>query len=281
MNFKNFLVSLALGSAMFSGAFSAEKSADKELANVDGVKITAHDFDFLSEQFPDSDFSKLSADQKSNLINQRINIVLMERDAKAKGLDKTQTYIDQVAALKSNVLVGLWQQEIAKESAKTAIPDANIQAYYDAHPNEFTQQEGHLRHILVRTKEEAQKIINELVKIDSKRLQTAFIEQAKKHSQDPGTKDNGGDLGKLSRSNLVPEFANAGFALNPNSITRTPVKTQFGYHVIYLLEKTEPKKTSFADAKAGIENIFRSRNAQELVQKRIQTLRDGAKIIIK
>ncbi len=263
-------------SALLTNSFAAD------LAEVDGVKITEADFGSLKSQFPDFDFNKLSQDQKLRLINQKINEILMDKDAKAKKLDKTKSYEEGLNILKIQMRLNAWQQEIIEEANKTKIPESELKAFYDANPNQFIEQEGEARHILVRTKAEAEKIINELNKTKSSQVLAKFIELANKNTVDPGGKhaQNGGSLGTFQRNQMVPEFAKSTFDLKPGTYSKTPIKTDFGYHVVYLIKKSEPKVISFNDAKANIENLFRERNAQNLIQKRIQELRDKAKITI-
>ena len=78
----------------------------------------------------------------------------------------------------------------------------------------------------------------------------------------------------------MPEFGDAVFALKEGSYTLEPVKTDYGYHVIYLIKKGAAKTISFADAKQGIENMFKERKFQELLQQKMQDLRNNAKITI-
>ena len=90
------------------------------------------------------------------------------------------------------------------------------------------------RHILLKTRKEAEDIIKILNK--SKSLKAEFIKQAKKKSIGPSSVD-GGYIGWFNRDKMVREFSDATFSLEEKSITKTPIKTPFGYHVIYLEEK--------------------------------------------
>ena len=102
---------------------------------------------------------------------------------------------------------------------------------------EFKPQEQlHARHILVDTKEAAEKIIADL-------KGGASFEELAKQSKDPSGQ-NGGDLGFFGRGQMVPAFETAAFALQPGAVTEAPVQTEFGWHVIKLEEKrmSEPPK---------------------------------------
>ena len=92
--------------------------------------------------------------------------------------------------------------------------------------NKPGEEEVHARHILVDSEDQAKKIIDQLNKHGAD-----FATLAKAKSKDPAAQ-NGGDLGFFKKADMVPEFADAAFALKPGEVTQTPVKTQFGWHVI-------------------------------------------------
>lgn len=271
------IVSVVVAGMLFSGIANA-----KDLANVDGVVITEKDFDMLKQQMPNFDFDKLNQDQKTGLINQKINEILIEKDAKKEKIEDTKEYKEALKNLEKQLLINGWQQKIIQEVNKIKISEEDLKKFYDENPNQFIQQEGQARHILVKTQEEAEKIIADLSKAPKTKIEARFIELANKNTVDPNAKkaQNGGDLGTFQRNQMVPEFAKAVFELSPGTYTKTPVKTDYGYHVIYLIKKSEPKKLSFEEAKQSIENMFKERKLQEIIQDKIQKLRSNAKITI-
>jgi len=107
---------------------------------------------------------------------------------------------------------------------------------------------AHARHILVKTEEEAKKIIEALKGLKGEALKKKFIELAKSKSTGPSG-PQGGDLGTFTKGQMVPEFSKAVWALKPGEITTAPVKTQFGYHVIYLEDKKEAQPTPYEKVK--------------------------------
>lgn len=271
------IVSVVVAGMLFSGIANA-----KDLANVDGVVITEKDFDMLKQQMPNFDFDKLNQDQKTGLINQKINEILIEKDAKKEKIEDTKEYKEALKNLEKQLLINGWQQKIIQEVNKIKISEEDLKKFYDENPNQFIQQEGQARHILVKTQEEAEKIIADLSKAPKTKIEARFIELANKNTVDPNAKkaQNGGDLGTFQRNQMMPEFAKAVFELSPGTYTKTPVKTDYGYHVIYLIKKSEPKKLSFEEAKQSIENMFKERKLQEIIQDKIQKLRSNAKITI-
>ena len=111
----------------------------------------------------------------------------------------------------------------------------------------------HARHILLKTgegKDEAA-VLKQAQELVTKLSGGAnFEELAKEFSEDPGSKENGGDLGFFGRGQMVPEFEKAAFALQPNQIS-DPVKTQFGYHIIQSLGKQPAFQMEFALGKGS------------------------------
>lgn len=252
----------------------------KTLATVDGVAITEKDFDSLKTQVPNFDFNKLTKDQKLQLIGQKINEILINKDIKAKKIDTTPEYMETLKAAQMQAKLVAWQHYVFAQASKQKITDTELKSYYDANPDKFTQQEGQARHILVSTKEKADNIIAMLNKTKPADLLNKFAELAKKDSLDKGSVANGGDLGEFQRSQMVKSFGDAAFALEEGAYTKQPIKTEYGYHVIYLVKKSPLKIVSFNEAKDGISALFKEQRANEALQKDLQALRDAAKIKI-
>ena len=273
----NKVISAVAASLILAGSVYA-----KDLAVVDGQTITEKDFDMWKQQVPNFDFDKLTAEQKTVLINRRINEILIEKAAKKERIEDSKEYKEALEGIKKQLLISGWQQKLAQEAGKMSVSEKELKEFYDASPGQFVQQEGHARHILVKTKEEAEKIIADLKKAGKSKVEQKFIELANKNTIDPNAQkaQNGGDLGTFQKNQMVPEFGDAAFALKEGSYTLEPVKTDYGYHVIYLIKKGAAKTISFADAKQSIETIFQERKLQELLQQKIQDLRNNAKITI-
>ena len=131
------------------------------------------------------------------------------------------------------------------------------------------------RHILVKTKREANQLISQLK--NSKDLQKDFINLAKEKSIGPSGK-NGGDLGWFTPEKMVPAFSNAAMNLSKGQITLTPVKTQFGYHIIYLEDKQNAKTVSFDNVKEQIKQRLASEKFNQTLKDIVQKEKEKAKI---
>ncbi|WP_104761827.1 peptidylprolyl isomerase [Helicobacter cetorum] len=291
---KKSILSLALVSALSTTllvakpantATTAKKSAPTAgvLATVDGAPITKSDFDMIKQRNPNFDFDKLKDDQKAALIDQAIRTLLVEKEAKKEKLDNTPEFKAMIDAVKKQALVEFWAKRQAEAVKKIQIPEKEMQDFYNANKDQmFVKQEAHARHILVKSEDEAKRIISELNKQPKTKVQEKFIELANRDTIDPNSKNaqNGGDLGKFQKNQMTPDFSKAAFALMPGTYTKTPVKTEFGYHIIYLISKDKPVTYTYDQAKPTIQGMLQERRFQELMNKKIEELKKQAKIVI-
>lgn len=154
-------------------------------------------------------------------------------------------------------------EEIASQVSEEALRKRYDQTIADS----GAREEAHARHILVETEEQAKTLVAELDKGGD------FAALAKQHSTDPGGAD-GGDLGWFSAEQMVPEFSEAAFALKPGSYSKQPVKSQFGWHVILLVEK----RTAEAPPFEQLRDQLASELTRDLITKKLDQLRTGAKV---
>jgi len=132
----------------------------------------------------------------------------------------------------------------------------------------------------VKTEEEAKEVIKALDGLSGQKLNDKFAELATTKSTGPSGQ-GGGELGWFAANQMVKPFSDAAFALKKGEITKTPVQTQFGYHVI-LVEDTKPaEKATFDVVKAQIENGLKMEKFRIQVSDKAQTLRKNAKVTIK
>ena len=160
---------------------------------------------------------------KEKLIEELIHRELLVQDAMQKQLDKSPELIAQLDSTKKTLLT---QADIQNFMKANPVTDAEIKAEYDSKVAGENGTEYKARHILVKTEEEAKKLIAELDKGGD------FAKLANKNSLDAKESQNGGDLGWFVAGQMVAPFSEAVVKLEKGKYTQTPVKTQFGYHVI-------------------------------------------------
>ncbi len=229
---------------------------NKVLAVVAGVEITQNDLEEVIMRYPEDKRGYFNNEQgKKQLLEQIIAFELFNKFGAENNIDKTEEYIKEVQKLQKDILT---QMTINKILSDVIITDEDMKKYYEENKAQFKSPETvSAKHILVSDIEEANSIKKEL---DNNAI--SFEEAAKKYSSCP-SKEQGGDLGEFGRGMMVPEFENAAFELEIGQISE-PVKTQFGYHIILVESKNEPKEKEFDEVK---DMIFNQMN-QEAQQKK-------------
>ena len=207
----------------------AAAEATQPLAVVNGKEIPAVYGDLVKREMAQNqpDSPELDARVRESLIN----LELLSRAALDKGLDKETRLAAALDIRRKDQLAKAYLEDYVKAHPVT---DAEVQAAYDKAKAEAVEPEYRARHILVKTEAEAKKLIAELGK------KAKFEELAKKHSLDPGSAKNGGALDWSDRRAFVKEFSDALAGLKKGETTPTPVKTQFGYHIIKLEDTRKP-----------------------------------------
>jgi len=202
------------------------------LAKVDNTAITQADFDREFKALPDYARQMFTdASGREKFLNEIINKELLYKEAIKKGFDKSPEFSKKIEEFKKLTLVSeVFEKEIM---AKAKVSDQDIKDYYDKNKDSFViATEIRASHILVKTEEEAQKVLARLKKGEK------FEAIAKAVSLDTASAKNGGDVGFFKKGQMVPEFERAAASLKVGEISM-PVKTQFGYHII----KVTGKKT--------------------------------------
>ncbi|MDQ5905239.1 MAG: peptidyl-prolyl cis-trans isomerase [Pseudomonadota bacterium] len=257
-------VALLAGALLSLPAVAAEKAPAKAGAvTVNGVAIPQSTFDaFYAEQknqgMPDS------AELRNAVREELIRRELLLQEAKKSGLDKNPAIASQMEMARQAVLIRALIQDYVK---KNPVSDAQLKAEYDMIKTKMGGTEYKSRHILVETEEQAKTIIDNLKK-------GAKFEELAKQSKDPGSKDNGGELGWSAAGSYVPPFADALTKLAKGKYTEVPVKTDFGWHVIQM-DDTRPLE---APAFEAIKPQLAQRANQQVVEKMIEGLRAKAKV---
>ncbi len=256
--------------------FTATSLSAKVYATVDGKDVTDQDIAGILSVVPGADFKTLPEAQKKQIVNQAVDKYLLAKKALKSGVDKDPKYKETLEKVKGELALELWMK---KEFDSVKVSEKDMKAFYDKNDKMFNQPEmAKAKHILVKDEKEAKAIIGELKK--AKNLKETFVKLAAEKSTGPSGK-NGGELGWFDRKRMVPEFSDATFKLKKGDFTKTPVKTQFGYHIILLEDKKPAQKVAFEKAKARIEQSLKVEKFQEKMKKTSKDLRSKADISIK
>jgi parvulin-like peptidyl-prolyl isomerase len=193
---------------------------------------------------------------------------LLLQEAERQKVGDRPEVADQVTALRRDLMLrALLQDEVG---AKVKVEDKEVQEYFAAHPEEFSGDQVRVRHILVRTEEEAKYALDRAKK-------ERFEALAKELSTDNATAGSGGDLGYLRREQVFPEFAQAAFDLKPGEVGG-PVKTPFGYHVIKLVDRKKGKSLTLEQVKEQLRRRLADERQNARYQEWIKGLETSAKI---
>ncbi len=249
------------------------------LATIDNHKITQKDVNMLMQgPMGGMTYDKMPVDAKKQVLDKVIENKLLVLNAKKSGIDKDKKFKEKLEQIKEGLMLNLWMD---KEFQKVKIPDGEAKKYYDKNSDKFTKQAKiKASHILVKEEKTAKEIIAKLKDLKDKKLEDEFVKLAKEKSTGPSA-SKGGDLGFFSAKQMVPEFSKAAFALKKGEITKAPVKTKFGYHIILKLDEKKAEKIAFKDVEKNILNGLKMEKFKSIITKKITSLRKKAKIVIK
>lgn len=261
---RNFTMAAALAAACFLGApATAQTAADAPVAAViDGKSISMNRMQRALQVYG-RDLKELSPEAYyRTVLNRLIDQELAARAAIVTGIDDDPQVQANLAEARANVLASAYLQKIGAE----ATTDAGLRAEYDKVAAEGIK-EVNARHILVKTESEAIEIIELL---DGG---VVFEDLARERSTGPSG-PGGGDLGYFGYAQMVPPFAEAAFSMEKGSHSATPVKTQFGWHVIKVEDTRSQAPPPFEVAKPQI--VEQARTNAMIGE--LDKLREAAKI---
>jgi peptidyl-prolyl cis-trans isomerase C len=237
-------------------AMVALPSFAQNVATVNGKPIPAAKVDQVVKQVvaqgKATDSPQLREAIKRDLIGREVLI----QEADKQGFSNRPEVKSQIDNARQSIIINAMLADYVK---KNPVKDADITAEYNKFKAQMGDKEYHARHILVGTEDEAKAIIAKL-------KGGAKFEDLAKQSKDPGSAGNGGDLDWASPASFVPEFSKAMTSLNKGQITETPVKTQYGYHVIKLEDTRAAKIPPLEEVKQQV--------GEQLQQRKLAAFRE-------
>jgi peptidyl-prolyl cis-trans isomerase C len=237
---------------------------DPVVAKVDQIEIHLSDISDAASALPEQYRNMPAPMLFPMLLDQVVDRTALVALARKQGLDKDPKVQRQVALAEDMAL----QNALLSRTIGPQLSDAALHARYDHDiASKPTEDEVHARHILVASEDEAKKIIAEL------KAGGDFAALAKAHSTDPGGAQ-GGDLGFFKKGDMLPEFADAAFALKPGETVEAPVHTRYGWHIIKVEERRKAAVPTFEQS----QDELRQQMIHEGVQKEIQEALAGVTV---
>lgn len=250
-------------------------NAADSYGSVNGEQITKEDIAVVLRN-PNVNFDSLPKKNKNQIIDQIIDKKLLTENAVKSGIYQEKSYKDALEKLKRDLALEIWMQ---KEFKSIAVSSKDEKDYYNKNKDNFKIPATlEARHILVKSEADAKKIISTLDKAKNKKDE--FINLSKTKSTGPSA-TNGGYLGKFNEKQMVPEFSKAAKSLEKGKYSKSPVKTQFGYHVIYLEDKNPEQNMAFEQVKNKINGMIKQEKFRDKIKEESEALRKNAKIVIK
>ncbi len=262
---KPLILSLFLAGALQTSVYAGDNqekpqpaapqpTGPQTLVTINGQDIT--DLETLAFNALQGGQNRLDSQQAQvQLLNQLVNTTLLAQQAQKTGVDKLPQV---VAALKMAAIQVLAEAQVNAFFEKSPVTDEEIKAAYDQKYTADSLQEYKVRHILVKEEKEAKDIIDALAKGED------FIKLAKEHSLD-GSKETGGELGWVGPSQVVKPFGDAMAELEKGKHSTSPVQTQFGWHVIDVLDIRTQEPPPFEQVKDQLKLQIRQQKLAQMV----------------
>lgn len=242
----------------------APACAQAAVAKVNGKEIPQSRADFVVKANAaqgQADTPELRSKVREVLIRNE----LLSQEAIKKGLDKTPDFLVQIELNRQEALVNAYIQDFVKANPVT---DETVRAEYDRARAQAGDKEYKARHILVKDENDAKQIIAQIKKGGS------FEKIAAQKSEDPGSKDKGGDLDWAPGGRYVPAFSDALKKLKKGQVSEVPVQTQFGFHIIRVDDERPMKFPPIEEVKPQIQQGLQ----RQSIEKLITDLRSKAKV---
>jgi peptidyl-prolyl cis-trans isomerase C len=240
----------ALTACQPKSAATGAASASPAVATVNGTPISRDFYEFYIKGITGGKSSaELTPQQREMTLDNLVRAEVVAEQAAKDGVDKSADTADMLELARLNVL----QQAVLDRYMKDRKPtEQDLRAEYETQLAGLSKQEFHARHILVATEPFAEKLIARLDKGEK-------FEDLAKHESMDSSKSNGGDLGWITPDHSMPELSGALQALKPGEYTHRPVHTQYGWHIIQLVDTREVTPPPFDQVRQRLEQMVETR----------------------
>lgn len=235
------------------------------LARVNGEAITKADLDEEMKSLPPQLQQVPLTAIYPQLLEQMVLEKTVTQTAYKAGLEKDAVVQERLKDAEGKIVA----DEYLRREVKKKTTDSALKAAYEDYKKAFKGEEQvRASHILVKTEAEANEIIKQL------KGGADFAKLASEKSEDKAAAKQGGDLGFFSKKDMVESFANAAFAMKPGDVSQKPVKSEFGWHVIKVVDKKKSAPESFDAIKPQLE----AKMSQKLAQETVKDMLSNAKV---
>ncbi len=246
-----FIALAALTTLSVTPAVYAAESA----ATVNGKPIKQAWVDYIMKD-AQARGQKPSDGMKNAIINELVGSELAYQEAQKQGVDKMPDYKINEELSQRKLLVNIFLADFMK---KNPVTEADTKAAYEQYKKELGDKEYNARHILVKTEAEANDILAQIKKGSD------FAKLAKEKTMDPGSKEKGGDLGWFSPAGMVKPFSDAVTTLKKGDVTPAPVQTQFGWHIIKMIDTRATQAPTYEKVKESLERTLQQRKLEKMM----------------
>lgn len=261
---------LALAACQKTGTPDAATAAKSPAAappvmTVNGTPISPEFFDFYVKNAAGKSAAELTPDERNRALDSLARIYVLTQQADKDGVTKDAEVTHQLELSRLSVLQNAAARQFLKDKTPT---EQEVRAEYEAQVAQTAAQEYRARHILVQSEQLAQRVLKQLSEGRD------FGALARNVSIDPGSKQNGGDLGWFSPNAMVPQFRDAVMRLKKGETTKAAVQTQYGYHIIRVEDVRDSQPPAFDAAKEQVGQLVQRKK----LQARLDELLKAAKI---
>ncbi len=239
--------------------------ADKILASVGTLTVTEREVDEFIINLGQRGQSYNSPEGRAVILNQLINNKLLLLDARRNLYEADARFREELAKMKDQLLINFAAE---KAFGTASVSEDEAKAYYEENKAQFSNGDSvTASHILVDSFDKANEI---LAKINAGEI--TFENAAKEYSTCPSG-ENGGSLGEFGRGQMVPEFDKAVFSMEAGEISKEPVKTQFGFHLIKLDAKKTAEPLSYTEVSDKIKAMLMGEKQRKAYESKINQLK--------
>jgi len=259
--------------AVFAGFATAKE--DEQVISVAGETVGEDELVLLlvkqagaQKNFAPFVLAQTTMSQRQDFADKVVAALLLSQAAQMEGL---QLDPDTALSLRWNAINVLAQSYINKISKGWSFKEEDLKKYYDSNRDKYVKPEAvHVRHILVDSKEKANRVLLELLAKEKN-----FGEAAREYSKDIGSANKGGDLGWIQKGQTVKEFDDLIFSLKDKKLGG-PIQTQYGWHIVEVLERSPSRQLSFEEALPKIREDIQ----QWYLDKEIERLKDKFQVSV-